>query len=46
MLAKEVRELRFYMLVTAIVAFFLKGGLFLFLHWTVVVHDVQYLIFG
>ena len=46
MLAKEVRELRVYLLVTAIVAFFLKTGLMLFWHWTVFVHNVRYLIFG
>ena len=46
MLAKELREVRVYMLVTAIVAVYLKSGLLLVRNWTTFVHNVQYLVFG
>jgi hypothetical protein len=46
MLSKELRSVRVLTLITAIVTVYLALGLAAYKHWTTLIHNLRYLLFG
>jgi hypothetical protein len=46
MLTRECREVRVYMLITAIVAFWTYLGIDVYEHWHALISNLNYMLFG